>query len=134
MFRAATLGAARETWHVDAQVKSLGFAALMSIRILTILTLSGERSNAQFLSHDHPLEAGKIKLGMSNGQTGRLGFLGTAVKRGCLAYLSRANKEGGVSGRRLELVDYDDRYEPIEAVSNTAVSYTHLTLPTICSV
>ncbi len=63
---------------MDGQVKSLGFAALMLIRILTVVTLSGERSNAQFLSHDHPLEAGEIKLGMSNAQTGRLGFLGTA--------------------------------------------------------
>jgi branched-chain amino acid transport system substrate-binding protein len=119
MFRAATLRAAREAWYLDGQVKSLGFAALMLIRILMVVTLSGERSNAQFLSHDHPLEAGEIKLGMSNAQTGRLGFLGTAVRQGCLAYLSRANKEGGVSGRRLVLVDYDDRYEPIEAVSNT---------------
>jgi len=119
MFRAATLGAARETWQVAGEVRSLGFAALMLIRILTVVTLSGERSNAQFLSRDHPLEAGEIKLGMSNAQTGRLGFLGTAVKQGCMAYLSRANKEGGVSGRRLVLVDYDDRYETIEAVSNT---------------
>ena len=81
-----------------------------------MVTLSGERSNAQFLTHEHPLEAGEIKLGMSNAQSGRLGLLGTAVRQGCLAYLSRANKEGGVSGRRLVLVDYDDRYEPIEAL------------------
>jgi branched-chain amino acid transport system substrate-binding protein len=110
---------ARETWHVYGEVKSLAFAALMLIRILAVVTLSGERSNAQFLSHEHPLEAGEIKLGMSNAQSGRLGFLGTAVRQGCLAYLSRANKEGGVSGRRLVLVEYDDRYEPIETVSNT---------------
>ena len=100
-------------------MKSFGFAALVFIRLLTVATLSVERSSAQFLSHDHPLDPGEIKLGMSNAQTGRLGFLGTAVKQGCLAYFTRANKEGGVSGRRLVLVDYDDRYEPIEAVSNT---------------
>jgi branched-chain amino acid transport system substrate-binding protein len=104
---------------VDGEVKSLGCAALMLMRVLAVLTLSGEWSNAQFLSHDHPLEAGEIKLGMSNAQTGRLGFLGTAIKQGCLAYLSRANREGGVAGRRLVLVDYDDRYEPVETVSNT---------------
>src|SRR5260370_9516390 len=91
----------------------------MLIRILTIVILSGERSNAEFLDHDYQLEGGEIKVGMSNAQTVRLGFLGIAVKRGCLAYVSRVNKEGGVSGRRLVLVDYDDRYEPIEAVSNT---------------
>jgi ABC-type branched-subunit amino acid transport system substrate-binding protein len=104
---------------VDGEVKSLGFAALMLMRILAALTLSTEWCNAQFLSHDHPLEAGEIKLGMSNAQTGRLGFLGAAVKQGSLAYLSRANREGGVAGRKLVLVDYDDRYEPVETVSNT---------------
>ena len=62
------------------QVKSLGSAALMLIGVLTVLPLSGERANAQFLSHDHPLEAGEIKLGMSNAQTGRLGFLGIAIQ------------------------------------------------------
>ena len=56
---------------------------------------------------------------MSNAQTGRLGFLGTAVKQGSLAYLSRANRQGGVAGRKVVLVDYDDRYEPVETVSNT---------------
>jgi branched-chain amino acid transport system substrate-binding protein len=100
-------------------VKSLGFAALILVRFLAVIILSSEGADAQFLSHEHPLESGEIKLGMSNAQTGRLGFLGTAVRQGCLAYLARANKEGGVAGRRLVLVDYDDRYEPIEAVSNT---------------
>ena len=110
---------ARETWHVDRQVKSLGFAALNLIRVLTVVTLSREGVNAQFLSHEHPVEAGEIRLGTSNAQTGRLGFEGTAIKLGSFACLTRANKEGGVFGRKLVLVYYDDRGEPIEAVSNT---------------
>src|ERR1700720_2112814 len=56
---------------------------------------------------------------MSNAQTGRIGLMGIEVRRGCEAYFTRINKEGGVAGRRLILVDYDDHYEPVETVSNT---------------
>src|ERR1700720_1037124 len=55
---------------------------------------------------------------MSNAQTGRIGLMGIEVRRGCEAYFTRANREGGVAGRRLALVDYDDHYEPVETVSN----------------
>ena len=79
-------------------VTSMGFVALKLIGILAVFVLSGERVDAQFVSHDHPLTPGEIKLGMSNAVTGQFGFQGTAIKQGCLAYFSRANKEGGVFG------------------------------------
>jgi branched-chain amino acid transport system substrate-binding protein len=56
---------------------------------------------------------------MSSSQTGRSGFVGDAVKRGCKAYFSKVNRQGGVFGRKLVLVSYDDRNEPLEAVANT---------------
>jgi branched-chain amino acid transport system substrate-binding protein len=84
-----------------------------------VLPVSGERALAQFLSHDHPLSDGEIKIGMSNAQTGRIGELGLQIRQGCAAYFTRINQAGGVGGRRLVLVDYDDRYEPVETVSNT---------------
>ena len=45
--------------------------------------------------------------------------MGEAVKRGCEAYFSRVNRQGGVFGRKLVLVSYDDRNEPLEVVANT---------------
>jgi hypothetical protein len=59
---------------MTSPVKSSGFAALKLIGILAVFALSGERVDVQFLSHDHPLEPGEIKLGMSNAETGRFGF------------------------------------------------------------
>ncbi len=56
---------------------------------------------------------------MSSAQTGRSGFVGEAVKRGCKAYFSRVNRQGGVFRRKLVLVSYDDRNEPLEAMANT---------------
>jgi branched-chain amino acid transport system substrate-binding protein len=104
---------------VDGHGKSLGSAALLLIGFLAVLLLSGERSSGQFLSHDRPLSDSEIKIGMSNAQTGRIGVLGIQIRQGCEAYFTRINQAGGVAGRRLVLVDYDDRYEPVETVSNT---------------
>jgi branched-chain amino acid transport system substrate-binding protein len=103
---------------VDGPGKSICSATLLVIGVLAILLLSGKRASAQFLSHDHPLSAGEIKIGMSNAQSGRIGLLGVEIRQGCEAYFTRVNRQGGVAGRRLDLVDYDDHYEPVETVSN----------------
>jgi branched-chain amino acid transport system substrate-binding protein len=103
---------------VDGPGKSFGRAAFVLIGILAVLLLSDRRAAAQFLSHDHALSDGEIKIGMSNAQTGRIGVLGIQIREGCQAYFARVNQQGGVAGRRLVLVDYDDRYEPVETVSN----------------
>jgi branched-chain amino acid transport system substrate-binding protein len=103
---------------VDGPGKRYGGATLLLIGVLVVLPLSGERAAGQFLSHDHPLSAGEIKIGMSNAETGRIGLLGIEIRHGCEAYFTRINKHGGVGGRRLVLVNYDDRYEPVDTVSN----------------
>jgi branched-chain amino acid transport system substrate-binding protein len=105
--------------NVDGPGKLFGSAALLLTGALVILLLSDERAAAQFLSRDHPLSTGEIKIGMSNAQTGRAALLGTEIRQGCEAYFAKVNKAGGVAGRRLILVDYDDHYEPVEMVSNT---------------
>lgn len=103
---------------MDRPGKFFGSAAFLLIGVLAVLPLSIERATAQFLSRDHLLSRGEIKIGMSNAQTGRIGLLGIEIRQGCEAYFTRVNKEGGVAGRRLVLVDYDDHYEPVETVSN----------------
>jgi branched-chain amino acid transport system substrate-binding protein len=102
---------------VDGRLKSIDFVTLVVVGILTGF-VSSERADAQFLSRVHVVDGNEIKLGMSGAETGRLGFLGSAAKRGCLACFARANREGGISGRKVVLINYDDRNEPIEAVSN----------------
>ncbi len=103
---------------MDGPGKSFGRDAFVLIGVLAVLLLSNGRAAAQFLSHDHPLSDREIKIGMSNAQTGRIGVLGIQIRQGCQAYFARINQQGGVAGRRLVLVDYDDRYEPVETVSN----------------
>jgi ABC-type branched-subunit amino acid transport system substrate-binding protein len=103
---------------VDERLKSIDFVTSVLVAILAVL-MSSEPAPAQFLSRIHGIDGNEIKLGMSHAETGRLGFLGRAAKLGCQACFARANAEGGISGRKVVLIDYDDQNEPIEAVSNT---------------
>jgi ABC-type branched-subunit amino acid transport system substrate-binding protein len=102
---------------VDERLKSIDFATLLLVAILAV-SVSSEPAEGQFLSRAHGIDGNQIRLGMSFAETGRLGFLGSAAKRGCQACFARANAEGGISGRKVVLIDYDDRNEPIEAVNN----------------
>ena len=102
---------------MDKRLKSIDFVTLLLVAILAV-SMSSEPAEGQFLSRVHGVDANQIRLGMSHAETGRLGFLGSAAKRGCQASFARANAEGGISGRKVVLIDYDDRNEPIEAVSN----------------
>ena len=103
---------------VDGSPKWSGYPARLLIGVLAALAILSERADAQFLSRDHPVSANEIKLGMSVAQTGRAGAIGMEIQQGCEACIAKVNREGGIAGRRLVLVDYDDHYEPVETVSN----------------
>jgi len=53
-----------------------------------------------------------IKIGSCLALDGPASFLGLQMKIGATAYFSMVNGEGGVNGRKLELVTYDDGYDP----------------------
>jgi len=60
-----------------------------------------------------------IKIGMSAAFTGPSAGLGTEYYRGARAYFDEVNAQGGIGGRRLDLVALDDAYQPDRAVANT---------------
>jgi len=60
----------------------------------------------------------QILVGMSTVLTGPASFLGTSFKTGSEAYLKSVNEAGGVNGRKIKLIAYDDGYEPGKAVPN----------------
>ena len=61
----------------------------------------------------------EIKLGMCNVLTGNSAALGTGVKAGAAAFFAKLNAAGGVQGRKIVLVSYDDGYEPQQTVAQT---------------
>jgi len=61
----------------------------------------------------------EILLGNSSATTGHAGFLGTQYLRGHELVFSEVNQQGGVHGRRIRVVSYDDQYDPPRTVANT---------------
>ena len=77
---------------------------MIALTILFLFLALGSRE-AQAAKTDSPAE---IVLGMSTALTGNAGSLGKDMQRGILAGLERANRNGGVNGRKLRLITLDD--------------------------
>ena len=71
--------------------------------------------------------ADTIKIGFNVPLTGFAAADGESALNGAKLAVKQANSAGGINGKQIELVVYDDQASPKEAVP---VSYTHLTLPT----
>ena len=61
----------------------------------------------------------KILLGQSAAFEGPASALGTGMRQGLMAAFNEVNAAGGVNGRTIEMVTYDDGYEPDKSVANT---------------
>ena len=62
--------------------------------------------------------ADRILFGQSAAFSGPAGALGTALRRGLRAAFAEVDRAGGIGGRRLDLVAYDDQYEPERTIAN----------------
>lgn len=60
-----------------------------------------------------------ITLGMSAPFSGPNGAYGKEMKEGALAYFAQLNANGGVNGKKVELIALDDGYETERTVANT---------------
>lgn len=60
----------------------------------------------------------EIIIGMSNALSGPTAALGTGVKAGSSVYINKVNAQGGINGRKIMLISYDDGYEPERASAN----------------
>lgn len=61
----------------------------------------------------------EILVGMSNALTGPASALGIGMKAGAQTYFNKVNASGGVHGRKIKLISYDDGYEPKNTVETT---------------
>ncbi|SDB55429.1 ABC-type branched-chain amino acid transport system, substrate-binding protein [Desulfonatronum thiosulfatophilum] len=61
----------------------------------------------------------EILIGSSLALSGHAGFLGTQSLHGALAYINHVNETGGVHGRKIRIIAYDDGYDPPRCLANT---------------
>jgi branched-chain amino acid transport system substrate-binding protein len=74
---------------------------------------------AQSAAAQFGVSADKIVLGQSVALTGAAAELGIQMRNGAKTYFDAVNAQGGVYGRKIELITLDDGYEPARTVPNT---------------
>jgi ABC-type branched-subunit amino acid transport system substrate-binding protein len=60
-----------------------------------------------------------ILIGSSSALTGHASFLGSQYTLGSKVWFEEVNAAGGIHGRRIEFLTYDDAYEPDRTVANS---------------
>lgn len=86
-------------------------------KLLGILLLVFILAIPYFLSHTK-FEGETIRLGMSGPFSGGINSVGKEFLMGANIYLQNLNENGGVYGRKIEIITKDDRYEPKLAIEN----------------
>src|SRR5438552_10763056 len=61
----------------------------------------------------------QILIGSSLALEGPASFLGIQTNHGMEAYIKSMNDAGGVNGRKIRVISYNDSYEPLPCVWNT---------------
>ena len=87
---------------------------IMTLLFASILTCV----NVPVASAENGVTNNQIVIGMSTALTGPSSYLGTNFKTGAEAFIKKVNEEGGLNGRKIKLIAYDDGYEPSKAVPN----------------
>jgi ABC-type branched-subunit amino acid transport system substrate-binding protein len=67
---------------------------------------------------DEGVSAKEILLGSSQPLSGTLAYMGKAVDEGMRTYFDMVNSQGGVNGRTIKLITYDDELKPAKSVAN----------------
>ena len=63
--------------------------------------------------------AGRILLGQSAAFSGPAAQLGIDLHAGARLYFDNLNQQGGIHGRKIEILTADDKYEPELTAANT---------------
>src|ERR1700722_14705236 len=93
--------------HVLSHAKSLAVAGLLSVAI-------AGAAHAQ-KKYDPGASDTEIKIGNINPYSGPASAYGTIGKT-IAAYFNKVNAEGGINGRKINFISYDDGYSPPKAV------------------
>jgi branched-chain amino acid transport system substrate-binding protein len=94
-----------------SKVKKL--VSFMLVIALVIVSFAGCGSSKETSKE----EASVIKLGSSLPRTGPVAVYGTAVEKGVNLAIDKYNKDGGVLGKQVEFIVYDNKADSTEAVN-----------------
>lgn len=62
-------------------------------------------------------ESGEIVVGLLANTTGSAAVYGISVRNGAMLYIDELNAKGGINGKTVKIVEYDDKGDPTEAIN-----------------
>ena len=80
--------------------------------------LAGSAWAQGYEKKDEGVSAQEIVLGSSQPMSGTLAYMGKAVDEAIRTYFDMVNGQGGVHGRKIKLITYDDELKPAKSVAN----------------
>jgi branched-chain amino acid transport system substrate-binding protein len=84
-----------------------------------IFFLFGTMLASQIYAADPGMSDTEIRLGMVNAQSGAAAGLGQGMRVGAMAVFTEVNLNGGIHGRKINLLLDDDAYDPNKAIDAT---------------
>jgi branched-chain amino acid transport system substrate-binding protein len=91
---------------------------LLTATAAACLLATASLSAHAFENKAEGVTAQEIVLGSSQPLSGTLAYLGKAVDEGMRTYFDMVNEQGGVNGRKIKLITYDDELKPAKSVAN----------------
>ncbi|OGS16451.1 MAG: hypothetical protein A2251_06460 [Elusimicrobia bacterium RIFOXYA2_FULL_47_53] len=90
------------------------------MRIVSFLTLAVSFCFASVVFAASPgISEKEILIGTSQVLDGPASFLGIQTNHGMNALISSVNDKGGINGRKIRVIAYNDKYEPVPCAMNT---------------
>ena len=83
---------------------------------LVLATMAGVAMGAR--AYAAPPTSNEIRIGVTAPYTGPASAYGVIAKV-MLAYMDKVNAEGGINGRKINMITYDDGYEPTKVMETT---------------
>ena len=98
-----------------------GSFACKILMVLALLQVFGcdKGENALFPEVRTGITQDEIRIGSSLALGGHAGYLGSQMLHGAKAYINHINEQGGIHGRKINLIALDDGYDPIRCLYNT---------------
>ncbi len=93
-------------------------AGRRAVLVATLLALPIGAAWAQFENKAEGVTKDQVLVGSSIALSGSLAYMGKAIEEGMNVYFDQQNQAGGVNGRKIKLVVYDDEFKPAKTVGN----------------
>ncbi|NQU82222.1 MAG: ABC transporter substrate-binding protein [Bacteroidetes bacterium] len=100
-------------------MRAVNSFCVILVGLLLIVGCTSQMQDTQSQEYVPGVSDSEIVIGSTAALSGHASFLGTQTVHGSLAYIEEVNANGGVHGRQIRLISYDDQYDPPKTVANT---------------